>query len=112
MNKEDRKDLVERLRNVTEDDAYALPWTFGETCREAAAEIERLMQEVALARATAREDLFPAMSSRIKAEREQARRQAFDEVGKKAREYAAHYPEASDGRNTFIIFAEWAEGRP
>lgn len=42
----------------------------------------------------------------------EARRKAFDEAGQKAREYAAHYPEASDGRNTFIIFAEWAEGRP
>lgn len=29
-------DLVERLRNVTEEDAYAAPWTFGELCREAA----------------------------------------------------------------------------
>lgn len=38
------------------------------------------MQEVALARATAREDLFPAMSSRIKAEREQARRKAFEKA--------------------------------
>jgi len=38
-------DLVERLRNVTEDDAYALPWTFGETCREAATEIEALRRE-------------------------------------------------------------------
>jgi hypothetical protein len=26
-----------------------------------------------------------------------------------ARRYASHYPEASDGRNTFILFAEWAE---
>lgn len=40
---------------------------------------------------------------------DEARRKAFNEVGRKAREYAAHYPEASDGRNTFIIFAEWAE---
>ncbi len=28
----------------------------------------------------------------------------------KALEWAAHYPEASDGRNTFVLFAEWAEG--
>ena len=35
-------DIVERLRQVTEDDAYALPWTFGETCKEAADEIVRL----------------------------------------------------------------------
>ncbi|RVH87783.1 hypothetical protein CN204_04440 [Sinorhizobium meliloti] len=42
--------LVERLRNVTEDDAYALPWTFGETCREAAAEIDRLRRELEEAR--------------------------------------------------------------
>jgi hypothetical protein len=30
-------------------------------------------------------------------------------VGAKAREWAAHYKEASDGRNTFIMFAEWVE---
>ncbi|MFD1477443.1 hypothetical protein, partial [Ancylobacter polymorphus] len=34
-------ELVERLRAVTEADAYAAPWTFGEKCREAAAEMER-----------------------------------------------------------------------
>lgn len=28
-----------------------------------------------------------------------------------ARRYASHYPEASDGRNTFIIFAEMIERR-
>lgn len=58
MNKEDRKDLVERLRNVTEDDAYALPWTFGETCREAADEITRLRRELEEARkALAQKDI-------------------------------------------------------
>lgn len=59
-----------------------------------------------------------AIDRAIKAESENAvlfssaRRQAFGEVAQKAREYAAHYPEASDGRNTFIIFAEWAEEQP
>lgn len=24
--------------------------------------------------------------------------------------YAGHYPEASDGRNTFVLFAQWIEG--
>lgn len=28
----------------------------------------------------------------------------------KALEWAGHYPEASDGRNTFVLFAEWVEG--
>lgn len=36
----DRNELVARLRMVTEDDAYAHPFTFTETCREAAARIE------------------------------------------------------------------------
>ncbi|UYE95825.1 hypothetical protein KNLIENLN_00012 [Sinorhizobium phage NV1.1.1] len=45
------------------------------------------MQEVALARATAREDLFPVMSSRIKAEREQARHKAFEEAAEIAEEF-------------------------
>jgi len=29
----------------------------------------------------------------------------------KAREYAAHHPQGSDGRNTFILLAEWIENR-
>jgi len=28
-----------------------------------------------------------------------------------AREYAEHYPPGSDGRNTFVILAEWIENR-
>lgn len=32
-------------------------------------------------------------------------------IAAEARRYAGNYPEASDGRNTFIIFAEWVEGR-
>jgi hypothetical protein len=32
-------------------------------------------------------------------------------ISKEARRYASHYPEASDGRNTFIIFAEMVERR-
>ena len=34
--------IQERLRAVTEADAYAEPWTFGETCREAADRIDAL----------------------------------------------------------------------
>ncbi len=30
-------------------------------------------------------------------------------IASEARRYASFYPEASDGRNTFIIFAEWIE---
>lgn len=40
-------DLIERLRAVTEDDAYAHPWTFGEVCRNGADEIKRLRAEIA-----------------------------------------------------------------
>ena len=39
-------DLIEQLRNFTEDDAYATPWTFGEVVHEAADEIARLRAEV------------------------------------------------------------------
>jgi len=28
-----------------------------------------------------------------------------------ARRYASHYPQGSDGRNTFVLLAEWIEGR-
>lgn len=34
-----------------------------------------------------------------------------DVIAAKAREWASHYPESSDGRNTFILFAEWVERR-
>lgn len=40
-------DLINRLRHVTEYDAYALPWTFGETCREAALALESALARVA-----------------------------------------------------------------
>ncbi|AZV00306.1 hypothetical protein [Paracoccus kondratievae] len=39
-------DLIERLRNFTEEDAYAMPWTFGTVVREAADELARLRAEV------------------------------------------------------------------
>lgn len=42
--------IQERLRGVTEADAYAEPWTFGETCREAADRIdalEKALREIA-----------------------------------------------------------------
>lgn len=34
-----------------------------------------------------------------------------EEVAAQARRYASNYPEASDGRKTFIIFADWVEAR-
>ena len=32
-----------------------------------------------------------------------------DRIAAEARRYAGFYPEASDGRNTFILLAEWIE---
>jgi len=32
-------------------------------------------------------------------------------VADKAHEWAAHYSEGSDGRNTFVLLAEWVESR-
>jgi D-alanyl-D-alanine dipeptidase len=34
-----------------------------------------------------------------------------DAIANKAREWAGHYSEGSDGRNTFVLFAEWVEQR-
>lgn len=34
-----------------------------------------------------------------------------DKITAKAREWAEHYSRGSDGRNTFILFAEWVEKR-
>lgn len=34
------------------------------------------------------------------------------QIAAKAREWAKHYPQSSDGRNTFICFAEWVESLP
>ena len=33
------------------------------------------------------------------------------EIAEQARRYAGHYKEGSDGRNTFIMLAEWIEAR-
>lgn len=48
-------------------------------------------------------ELHQRLASDITAEREA--------IANKAREFAVHYPEGSDGRNTFIILAEWIEAR-
>lgn len=43
------------------------------------------------------------------ADAQTAQADARTRIGAKAREFAAHYPVGSDGRNTFIVFAEWIE---
>lgn len=43
------------------------------------------------------------VAAAVKAER--------DACALKAREYAGHYPQGSDGRNTFVMLAEWIENR-
>ena len=43
--------LIERLRGYTESDAYAEPWTFGVTCREAADALDAKDAEIARLRA-------------------------------------------------------------
>ena len=48
-------EIVQRLRGVTESDAYALPWTFGQTCGEAADYIEKLEAALAAERAKTKE---------------------------------------------------------
>lgn len=32
-------------------------------------------------------------------------------IANTAREWSEHYPQSSDGRNTFILFADWVERR-
>jgi len=33
------------------------------------------------------------------------------DIQAKVREYALHYPQSSDGRNTFVLLGEWIEDR-
>lgn len=35
----------------------------------------------------------------------------LDLIANEARRYAGHYQQGSDGRNTFVMFAEWVERR-
>lgn len=64
---------------------------------EAAAEIERLLARLGTVERGVR------LALDVQHER--------DFLAQEARRYASHYPEASDGRNTFIIFAEMIERR-
>lgn len=50
-----------------------------------------------------------ADNARLRAELAEAREIERLACGHKAREYAEHYPDGSDGRNTFIILAEQIE---
>lgn len=57
------------------------------------------------------EPLYPP--SALSAARQQGvlegAREERERCANKAREYAGHYPEGSDGRNTFVILADWIE---
>ena len=56
--------------------------------------------------------LYPEESRTALDEAREAERMALmSEVSNKACEWADNYPQSSDGRNTFILFAEWARGR-
>lgn len=52
-------------------------------------------------------DVYRAMRSVAPLNKESA----FKACAEKARQYAACYPLSSDGQNTFVMFAEWAEER-
>ena len=69
------------------------------------AEIERLqaVKRRALAIADERGKEADALRAALAKER--------DTIENEARRYAEHYPPASDGRNTFILLAEWIEAR-
>lgn len=95
-------DLVERLRNA---DIHSQQRVLGSRIfGEAADEIARLQRELdeareligarAIERAETRESLFPVMSARIKAEREHARRQAFEEAAAYHDDLAAQHAAA------------------
>jgi hypothetical protein len=51
---QEKADIVDILRNVTESDAYATPWTFRQHCLEAATEIASLRRELEQARTSLR----------------------------------------------------------
>jgi hypothetical protein len=43
--------------------------------------------------------------------REDALKAEREAIAAQARLYASYYPQSSDGRNTFILLAEWIEAR-
>ena len=49
-------DLIDRLRNFTEEDAYATPWTFGKVVHAAADELARLHTQLGLQKAMVQEE--------------------------------------------------------
>ncbi len=67
------------------------------------------MQELArrVLQLTPPPDLGAALATAL----EQARKEEREAIAEKARQLADHYPQSSDGRNTFILLAEWIEAR-
>lgn len=120
-------DLVEALRLEGDRRVCEKEMTFGNSksredriaddlCHQAAsrisqqdAELERLRRELADVRDNLAEAEKDTHYWRV--EYDKARKAAFREAGQKALEWAAHYSPASDGRNTFVLFYEWAEAK-
>lgn len=71
--------------------------------REALNNLEREMRILDQPGASKSPSDFGGIGGAVNAEREI--------IANKAREWAAHYQQGSDGRNTFILMAEWIESR-
>jgi len=56
----------------------------------------------------AMQDRFDQFDDMIRSARNDER----DAIAAEVRRYAAFYRQGSDGRNTFIMLAEWIDGRP
>jgi hypothetical protein len=79
------------------------------TLRQTAKNLAAALEETGQARFGTRsiewaaDILEPMLAELLKVEREAC--------AAKCREYADHYPPHSDGRNTFVLLAEWIDSR-
>jgi hypothetical protein len=57
-----------------------------------------------------RDAVRTALAAQADAPAAQPQRALIEKIETEARRYAGMYPAASDGRNTFVIFADWIAG--
>lgn len=101
-------DLVDRLRNFCVWNARHSHYDPVPVCQEAAEEIRRLRERLG-PRGLEVVEIDGAghyVNEKVKAEIARLR-SVIQNIEVEARRYAEMYPQSSDGRNTFIIFADW-----
>lgn len=105
-----RADALADMRRQR-DKLYARVEAIEAELDDAREELGRLADQLGRYSFKDRAERAEAQLTEARAERDRYKAQR-EMIANRSREIAGHYPQSSDGRNTFVMFADWIEALP